>query len=549
MRKTFLSLASLLALVLSSCTYWPPTSTPAAGGLPEQTVTPAPIASEMPKATIVPTRIPPPPLTYDPRWGYGGLLASPTPTPPRPRFITAEEYAKERPPRPPSQPGPKPDWVINDEGVVAVVGFPPAAMVVDGDGNIYITGASRSLTTDYDYVTIKYDSKGRRLWTATYNGPENGSDRSVAVVVDREGNVYVTGVSWGAEMSLTGGDYATIKYDKNGERLWVARYDNNYLYDSPNAIVVDEKGNVYVTGASTQSSLERPAAPQYLTIKYDNNGNRLWVARAEAASVAFGGIFPSYMALDNVGNVYLAATVWQTRGRDYLLIKYDTNGKQLWKATYNGPHNGDDNISALTVDKEGNAIITGTSYERVITGDVMIFRVFDDIATIKYNSEGKEEWIVRYNGPDFGFDAGRALAIDDEGNIYMAGVTQAPIVVGGSTSRSGMFDPLLIKYGQNGQEMWRTRRYGSDSLYDSTRSVSIDSKGNVYVTVESHRVNYSAFSYTVKYNSDGKEEWLLDHETSLKLLAVDKKGNIYTLSSRKVSETKTDMVVVKYPAK
>ena len=73
-----------------------------------------------------------------------------------------------------------------------------------------------------DYATIKYDANGNQLWEAHYNGPGNATDRATALAVDAAGNVYVTGYSIG---SSTSEDYATVKYDANGNQLWEARYN------------------------------------------------------------------------------------------------------------------------------------------------------------------------------------------------------------------------------------------------------------------------------------------------------------------------------------
>ncbi|MGI8924868.1 MAG: hypothetical protein ACR2HJ_12735 [Fimbriimonadales bacterium] len=82
-------------------------------------------------------------------------------------------------------------------------------------------------------------------WAARYDGPGNLDDSGEALALDAAGNVYVTGSSESAENSTT--EYATIKYDSNGNQLWVARYDGpgNSL-DQATALAVDAAGNVYI---------------------------------------------------------------------------------------------------------------------------------------------------------------------------------------------------------------------------------------------------------------------------------------------------------------
>jgi hypothetical protein len=84
-----------------------------------------------------------------------------------------------------------------------------AAIVVDGSGNVYVTGWSAGSGTDDDYATIKYGPDGNELWVRRYDGPTNSGDGASAISVDGSGNVYVTGRSIG---SGTEHDYATIKY-------------------------------------------------------------------------------------------------------------------------------------------------------------------------------------------------------------------------------------------------------------------------------------------------------------------------------------------------
>jgi len=106
----------------------------------------------------------------------------------------------------------------------------------------------------------------RQAWVARYNGPSSSLDSASALAVDSQGNVYVTGRSVG---SGTGFDYATVKYDTNGRQLWVARYNGpgNGL-DSASALAVDSRGNLYVTGYSVTGGVGSGIDWDYATIKY-----------------------------------------------------------------------------------------------------------------------------------------------------------------------------------------------------------------------------------------------------------------------------------------
>jgi len=66
--------------------------------------------------------------------------------------------------------------------------------------------------------------------------------QATAMAVDSAGNVYVTGGSASGRQS-----YVTIKYDTNGNELWIKEY-NSGLYAYPVALAIDSSGNAYVTG-------------------------------------------------------------------------------------------------------------------------------------------------------------------------------------------------------------------------------------------------------------------------------------------------------------
>ena len=89
-------------------------------------------------------------------------------------------------------------------------------IALDGASGVYVGGGSAFSPGAYeDYVTIKYNAAtGDTEWVRSYNGPGSDVDEVGAIGVDRSGDVYVTGSSYGG--ASTGSDIATIKYVQNG---------------------------------------------------------------------------------------------------------------------------------------------------------------------------------------------------------------------------------------------------------------------------------------------------------------------------------------------
>jgi len=349
-----------------------------------------------------------------------------------------------------------------------------SAIVVDANGNVYVTGYSAGFGTDADYATIKYDPNGNQLWVARYNGSGNSTDVATAIVVDANGNVYVTGYSAGSGTST---DYATIKYDPNGNQLWVARYNGpGNVADEAHALAVDGIGNVYVTGLSAGSGTDA----DYATIKYDPNGNQLWVARYNGPGNSSDAA--SAIVVDANGNVYVTGySAGFGTDADYATIKYDPNGNQFWVARYNGPGNSIDAASAIVVDANGNVYVTGYS-AGVGTGA--------DYATIKYDPNGNQLWVARYNGPGNSTDAANAIVVDASGNVYVTGLSY-----GSGTST----DYATIKYDPNGTKRWAARYNGPGNAADEAHALALDASGNVYVTGLSYGSGTSSDYATIKY--------------------------------------------------
>ena len=367
------------------------------------------------------------------------------------------------------------------------------SIAVDNSGNVYVTGRSEGTETGFDYATIKYNSAGVIQWVARYNGPGNGFDFAKSIAVDAEGNVYVTGESVGAE---TSSDYATIKYNADGIEQWVARYDGPGRNDAANALALDAAGNVYVTGKSPVGVDLDEQDADYTTIKYDNNGNELWVKRYDGPVA--GNFHDEALAItvDESGNVYVtgrSASSNSEDANDYATVKYDANGNELWSARYNGPGNSIDDALSLAVDASQNVYVTGYSAAEPEETNY-------DYATIKYDVNGNEVWVRRYNGPANANDQATSLALDATGNVY---------VTGRSTGTGTQYDFATIKYNTTGDEQWVARYNGPANGNDGTgifigfftsHPIAVDDLNNVYVTGMSTGIG-TGFDYTtIKYS-------------------------------------------------
>ena len=100
-------------------------------------------------------------------------------------------------------------WVARYNNGITNGAHQAVKMALDSGGNIYVTGFSQNAAGNRGYVTIKHAPNGNQVWLQRYHGPGSGNDAGNDIVVDNNGNVYVTGY----EATAAGGtEMVTIKY-------------------------------------------------------------------------------------------------------------------------------------------------------------------------------------------------------------------------------------------------------------------------------------------------------------------------------------------------
>ncbi len=406
---------------------------------------------------------------------------------------------------------------------------PAKSTAVDGDGYVYVTGYSLGSGTNFDCATIKYNSNGDTVWVRRYNGTANGDDNGLALAVDGASNVYMAGYSQnsGADM-----DYLIIKYNSAGVEQWVSSYNGSGNGDDcARSVAIDGEGNVYVTGYSTGVGTGR----DYATVKYNSAGAFQWAASYNGSED--WNDYAQKVAVDGSGNVYVAGYATNvTSSRDFVIIKYNPAGEVQWTAVFNCPiYNSDDYLTSMAIDGSGNVYVAGYTY----CGGNLSY----NYTTVKYNTAGAEQWVATYNGPVNGLDVAQSIAVDGSGNVYVTGYSQG--------SGTG-YDYLTIKYNPAGAQEWLCRYDGPVQGDDFGFGIALDGPGNVYVTGFSAGSGSDNDYATVKYNSAGVEDWViryngpenaLDNATAV---AVTGSGLVYVTGYSMGSGSNYDYATIAY---
>jgi uncharacterized delta-60 repeat protein len=366
-------------------------------------------------------------------------------------------------------------------------------------------------------------------WVRTYGFGNWTSNEAYSISVDDSGNVYVTGTNTDNSTSSSG-DYCTIKYNSEGIRMWVEYYNGpGNSEDRANDVEVDGSGNVYVTGYSQGSS----TSSDYATVKYNSAGVEQWVERYNGVGNLDDRSYD--LEIDDTGNIYVTGySQGSGTSYDYVTVKYSSEGERKWVKIYNGSGNSDDFAYDLEVDGSGNVYVTGYSIGSGTSRDY---------ATVKYNSIGIEQWVVRYNGTGNSNDGAYAIRIDGSCNIYVTGYSQ-----GSGTS----FDYATVKYNSAGIEQWVARYNGMGNSDDFANDLEVDSTGNTCVTGYSYGSDPYCDYATVKYNSDGVEQWVARYNgpgNSIDVAndaEVDDSGNVYVTGYSKGSGTSSQTQIQPY---
>ncbi|MEJ7611273.1 MAG: SBBP repeat-containing protein [Ferruginibacter sp.] len=389
-------------------------------------------------------------------------------------------------------------------------------------------------------------------------GGAAGNDYGKDIAIDGGGNMIVASYFYGTvdfdpgtginnRISLGTADVGISKYSSAGQLLWAVSFGSPGV-DIPHSVTTDAAGNIYVAGyysgtcdfdpgagtttvAGTGGTAE--AARDGFIVKFNSNGSFAWVktfANAGTEENCFG------VDADDAGSVYITGvfrgtvsfdsyTLISNGVQDIVLAKLNAaNGSTLWAYGMGGA--GQDEGSAVEVDKTGNIIFTGY-FSQSFDADPslgisnLVSAGSFDTYFVKFNPAGTLAGANSFGGAGADIVAPGGIAVDNSNNIYICGNFTGTCNFGGAlkTSNGGQ-DLFVAKFSNTGAFQSLISAGGLEG--DQCHRVATDASGNIYITGWFRRTTdfgngnvLSALAsggghdiYFAKYSAAGSCQWV-----------------------------------------
>jgi hypothetical protein len=406
-----------------------------------------------------------------------------------------------------------------------------SAIAVDAAGNVYTTGFfngtidfnpgsgtfNLTSTGSTDVFVSKLDASGNFVWAKKIGG--SNFDYGNSIALDVSGNVYITGhfsstpdfdPGTGTYTMTSAGqtDIFVCKLSNAGNFIW-AKQMGGTSNDQGHDVTTDAAGNVYTTGwyqttadfdpgASTYT-LGSPGGREIFISKLDANGNFAMARSFEGAGDGGG----KSIVIDPSGNIYTSGQFWFTTDfdpgpgtftmvpggstSDIFITKLDPAGNLLWAKKMGGSNQ--DYPYGMAVDINGNVLTTGEFYATAdfdpgTAAYTFTSTGFGDIFISKLDASGNFVWAKHMPGVGLtSGDAGKDIATDVNGNVYLSGIFTATIDAdpGAGTYTlvsAGGSDLFIAKLDAGGNLVWVGQMGGTNT--GQANSMALDAAGNIY---------------------------------------------------------------------
>jgi hypothetical protein len=279
--------------------------------------------------------------------------------------------------------------IIDDEDELSLTG-----LAVDKEGNIILVGSYYREPEEVGAYIVKSDNGGNILWVKKFT--INNWAGLCGVVCDDSNNIIVSGF-----YDEEGDNIILIKYSPNGDSVWVKRYNLGEELESICGLMQDKEGNIIGTGAI--GSLF-PSIYDLLTVKFDKNGDIIWISRIDFDENDWG----TDVTIDSANNIYVCGFTGDFDLIHSFVVKYNKYGDTLWARFYENYYSLG---AAISIDKLGNVPVTG--YIKDTCAITLL---------IKYSPLGDTIFSQLFNfSPNRGMWAEDMVLVNDSNYIYIAG--------------------------------------------------------------------------------------------------------------------------------
>jgi hypothetical protein len=306
-----------------------------------------------------------------------------------------------------------------------------AAISWSGDGNLVISGpATFSTTNGTDIYLLKVDPSGNALWFQTFDGPldemgtawplEDGGFLLVGNRIDPNDIVADPGAAGYGGMAGRSNVFLA-RFDADGSERWSHTYGGENNVMAFDGLQTSDGGLLIL---ATIMYYPKNDDDIYL-LKVDANGDEVWSRTWEEGIAGAAGLVQTGDGNYLLAGSYSPPEVMDREKRDFLFIKIDPQGNEIWSKTWGDAEAGDD-AALLASTADGGSIAAGDT-----GGDLASWN--QDIALLKLDAQGQLLW--------------RQVIATQSHQMY-GQVVQHPdggYVLVGSIARNGQFDIFLIK--------------------------------------------------------------------------------------------------------
>lgn len=294
------------------------------------------------------------------------------------------------------------------------------------------------------------------------------------------------------------------------------------------ATCIDASKNLYSTGNTTSSG----GNINIQTTKFDSRGNVLWQMEWDGNTQGddYGtAIYATTSA------IYVSGATFNVANDDYdfVVLKYNINtGALAWSYLYTDVNGGHDIPADITVDNSGSVIVAGAR-----TGNTTL----TDFCTIKLTSNGAMQWVKTYDYNGM-YEAAVKVNVKTNGAI---------LVTGGSGTSWSSGSMCIVQYSSAGVQQGVKRTQNAALGFEQPMDIIKSHNNAIYIVGKSPTTSNGFNLKLIKMDDDLNVLWTISkdgygYEDSGNALALDGAGNVYVTGYYTKSNSKKELVILKY---